>query len=356
MFQDADSTDTHVSAGEDYFRYRRMLVRHDVHLAHFQLRSIFACTSRSQLFYPTRRGIYRLNPTTKGGAVAIDLGQFAGSNNSVTTLDADCGVLVGGTYLGEYVIKSLNSSDKATYTEGSIACGPLALTNHVRVHRTRYSQKPVVTIASNDRVLRTMDIETETFTCNVRYDYPINCTALSADRRLRIHVGDEAAVTVCCADTGRSAVTLGGHRDYGFTCDWAEDGIHVATGSQDKRVKIWDARKWTDTRGHGTPLASIWCEMAGARSLRFSPLSSGASVLVAAEEADYVSIFDLKTLQKKQTIDVFGELGGVNFSDDGNELNILVTDGSRGGVIQLDHCKIGATDRRSAISRFVKPF
>lgn len=345
---------------EDYFRFRRLLVRQDSHLAHFQLRSVFACTSRSQLFYPTRRGIYQLNPTTKGGALVVDLGRFASSNNSITTLDANCGVLVGGTFLGDYIIQPLHGGARAKHTQGSITSGPLALTNHVQVHPTRTSHRPVASISSNDFELRTLDIETQKFIGHVRYEYPLNCTAISPDLRLRLHVGDEATAAVCCAETGRLAVTLGGHRDYAFACDWSDDGIHVATGAQDKRIKIWDARKWTDSRGNGTPLASIWCEMAGARNLRFSPLGGGGggggSVLVAAEEADYVSIIDLKTLEKKQTIDVFGELGGVTFADGGDELNVLVSDSSRGGVMQLDRCKIGTTDQRPAISRFVKPY
>lgn len=333
-----------------------MLIRSDIHLAHFQLRSVFACTSRSQLFYPTRRGICRLNPTSREGAVALDLGRFQASNNSITTLDANCGVLVAGTFLGDYVAKSLHSSDKDRHTEGSITTGPMALTNHVQVHPTRYSHRPVATFSSNDYVLRAMDIETGKFITSVRYEYPFNCTAISPDFRLRLHVGDESAAGVCCAETGKLAVALGGHRDYGFACDWSQDGIHVATGSQDKRIKIWDARKWTDSSGNGTPLASIWCEMAGARNLRFSPPGSGAPVLVAAEEADYVTIIDLKTLDRKQTIDVFGELGGVTFADGGDELNILVSDSTRGGVIQLDHCKLDTTDFRPAASRFIKDY
>lgn len=331
-------------------------MRDDIHLTHFQLRSVLACPSRSQLFYPTRRGIYRLNPTTNQGGLFVDLDRYSATSNSITTLDANCGVLVGGSFNGSYVIKSLQTEDKENHCEGTITSGRLALTNHIQVHAARRSHRPVASISSNDNTLRTMDIETEIFISKIRYQHPLNCTAVSPDLRLRLHVGDDATAGVCCAETGEILAALGGHRDYGFACDWSEDGIHVATGSQDKRVKIWDARKWTDSKGRGTPLKSIWCEMAGARNLRFSPLSSGASVLVAAEEADFVSIIDLKTLDRKQTVDVFGELGGVTFSNGGDELNVLVSDVCRGGLIQLDNCRVREGDPRLTLSKLLKPF
>lgn len=81
--------------------------------------------------------------------------------------------------------------------------------------------------------------------------------------------------------------------------------------------------------------------MAGVRSLRFSPIGSGQRVLVAAEEADFINIIDARTFRSKQTLDIFGEIGGISFANDGQELTVLCCDGVRGGLLQLERCGVG---------------
>lgn len=95
--------------------------------------------------------------------------------------------------------------------------------------------------------------------------------------------------------------------------------------------------------------------MAGARSLRFSPLGSGKRVLVAAEEADYIDIIDAQTFRRKQTIDLFGEVGGVSFANDGHDLYALCCDRVRGGVLQLERCGVGAEATHDPTRHFGDP-
>lgn len=157
-------------------------------------------------------------------------------------------------------------------------------------------------------------------------------------------VGDQKEVLITKAEAdGKPEILkmLGGHGDFGFACDWADDGWTVATGFQDKSVKIWDARRWTDGRGRAQPVCTLGSEIAGVRSLRFSPLGSGKRVLVAAEEADFVNIYDARTFQSKQTFDFFGEIGGVSFANEGQDLHILCCDRARGGLFQLERCGLG---------------
>lgn len=314
-----------------------MTMRSDVSLAHFQLRSVLACPSRSQVYYPSLRGVNKFNPISNKTELALGLGDFPDMGRRITTLDANSEVLVGGTFKGDFVAKSLYSEDTKRFSEGLITGIP-GITNHLQVHTQRRSSSPVAAISSNDRGFRILDIQTEQFTADFLYHFALNCSAISPDRRLRVLVGDLKDVTITNAETGETEVELTGHRDYGFACDWSEDGRTVATAFQDKSIKIWDARKWTDTRGRGTPVASIWCDMAGARNLKFSPLGSGPPVLVAAEEADTVNVIDARTFQKKQSIELFGEIGGVAFTNDGQELNVLVSDSHRGGLLQFERC------------------
>ena len=128
----------------------------------------------------------------------------------------------------------------------------------------------------------------------------------------------------------------------GFACDWADDGWTVATGNQDLQVKIWDARKWTTSQGLACPVATVAAEMAGVRKLKFSPLGSGKKVLVAAEPADIVSIIDAETFASKQMLSFFGEIGGVDFTNDGQDLIIANCDNMRGGIMEFERCNLAS--------------
>lgn len=316
-----------------------MSIRKDVCLAHFQLRSVLACPTRTHAYYPTRQGVARMNLASRKSETFMKLRDFSPSSAGVSTVDAGCGVLMCGTFNGDYYMKNLDASDKQAYTEGQITSDISGITNHIKIHKPRRSCGPAAAIASNDHGFRLLDLETQKFVQETMYPFALNCTAVSPDRRLRAVVGDHFNVLITNADTGEVLRELGGHRDYGFACDWSDDGWTVATGFQDMAVKIWDARRWCNSSGISTPLCTVRTEMAGARSLHFSPLGSGPPVLVAAEEADFVNVIDAKTFRYKQEIDIFGEIGGVAFANDGQDLNVLCCDMQRGGLLQLQRCR-----------------
>ncbi|KAF5006879.1 hypothetical protein FDECE_6766 [Fusarium decemcellulare] len=333
--------DVNIASPESFLRFRKYIVRQDVYLAHFQLRSILACPSRTQAYYPGMRGVNRINPVSGKTELALNNSDVTGLGALISTLDANHGVLLAGTFNGEYYLKNLDSEDKKLWTDGQITQSMGGITNHVQIHMARRSSGPVAAISSNDDGFRVMDLATEKFVMQTRYRFPLNCSRISPDGRLRVMVGDDFKVLITDADTGQIQQELAGHRDYGFACDWSDDGYTVATGFQDKGVKIWDARRWCDSRGISTPLCTIRSEMAGVRNLRFSPVGSGERVLVAAEEADFVNIINAQTFSTKQTVDVFGEIGGVAFTNDGQDLNMLVSDHHRGGLLQLERCGVG---------------
>lgn len=316
-----------------------MDIRQDVNLAHFQLRSVLACSSRTRAYYPSLQGVNMMNTASRKTELAMNLREFPGmAAPAISTLDAACGVLMAGTFNGDYCLQALDTEDKKSYTEGQISSDISGITNHLRIYRPRRSHGPVAAIASNDHGFRVLDITTEKFISKTMYPFALNSSAISPDGRLRAVVGDHLDVLITNADTGEILQKLSGHRDYGFACDWSDDGWTVATGFQDKEIKIWDARRWCNTKGTSTPLCTIRAEMAGVRNLRFSPVGSGQPVLVAAEEADFINIIDCQTFCSKQTVDVFGEIGGVAFTNEGQDLNILCCDMHRGGLLQLERC------------------
>lgn len=317
-----------------------MDIRQNVHLAHFQLRNLLGCAGQSHAFYPGKKFVHHLNPLTGQSEAAMDLSDII--NVQISTLDADDDVVVAGTFTGEYCMRSVYATDESyRYSQGQITNNSSGITNHLQIHKAHTSGSPRVAFSSNDQGFRVMDVATEKFILETYYPFPMNCSTISADRRLRVMVGDSYEALIVNAESGEVVQRLFGHRDYGFACDWSDDGWTVATAAQDRGIKIWDARRWTDSSGLSTPLATIRSEMAGVRGLRFSPAGSGPRVLVAAEEADFVNIIDAQTFRRKQTFDIFGEIGGVAFSNEGRTLNVLCCDRSRGGLVQLDRHDYG---------------
>ncbi|KAK8873916.1 quinon protein alcohol dehydrogenase-like superfamily [Apiospora arundinis] len=326
----------------NYYRFRNMSLRRDVRLLHFQLRNILGCASRTRAFFPSHGYVKEIDPTNGRSQKAMDFDTEG--DMQVSTLTATNDILMVGCFNGDYRFRSLHS-ENLSYAEGRLTDNMSGITNHVEVYPCRRSSAPLAAFSSNDYGFRMVDLTTNSILSETKYDYPLNCTAISPDKRLRVMVGDCMNVLIADAETGETLQNLEGHRDFGFACDWAPDGWTVATGFQDKSVRIWDARMWRrNYNGAASPLAVLRMEMSGARSLRFSPLGSGKRVLVAAEEADIVNIIDAQTFETKQKIDVFGEIGGTAFADDGQNLLTLVTDQARGGLMSLDRCDAGAED------------
>ncbi|KAI0817667.1 quinon protein alcohol dehydrogenase-like superfamily [Xylaria sp. FL0064] len=299
---------------ENYFRFRSMDLRTDVR-----------CASRTAVYYPSVSDTVReLDPTT--GHVKTAMKFTNNEDASISTLAAEEGILVTGGFYGTYRYRPIETEDESRYYEGKLTDHISGITNHIQVHSSRRSSTPLATFASNDYALRMIDLTRNEMILDKPYGHAINCTALSPDKRLRVMVGDSQDVDIADAETGDILKSLKGHRDFGFACDWAPDGWTVATGNQDKSIRIWDARKWSNTKGKNTSVAVIRTEMAGVRSLRFSPLGSGKRVLLAAEEADVINIIDAQTFDSKQTIDVFGEIAGVSFAGAGQEVVALSSD------------------------------
>ncbi|KAF2970554.1 hypothetical protein GQX73_g3012 [Xylaria multiplex] len=338
---DASIPDRLLRRHENYFRFRSMDLRTDVRLLHFQLRNIMGCASRTAVYYPCASGTVReLDPTT--GHVKTAMKFKNNKDASVSTLAAEGGLLVTGSFYGTYRYRSLETENESCYFDGRLTDHFSAITNHVQINSSRRSSVPLAAFASNDSTFRLVDLARNEIIVNKTYKHALNCTTLSPDKRLRVMVGDLQEVLITDAETGEIFQELGGHRDFGFACDWAADGWTVATGNQDKSIRIWDARKWKDSKGVGTSVTVMRSEMAGVRSLRFSPLGSGKRLLVAAEEADIINIIDAQTFDSKQTIDVFGELAGVSFTGAGQEVVALSSDPVRGGVLCLERCDHGA--------------
>jgi WD40 repeat protein len=320
-----------------------------INYAHFQLRNLVACTSRNNVFYAGDACVYQYHPLFGKKSIRMDLSDpliqpahsTAFSGVIVSTLAAEHNVLVAGGYFGEYAMSSLETVFEIPHTEGLVTDNSNAITNHVQITLNRHSGLPQAVFCSNDSGLRILDCTTNRFVSQQEFAYPVNCSAVSPDSRLRAIVGDSRSVLITNAETGEVLQELDGHEDYGFACAWSDNGWNVATGNQDRMVKIWDARMWKDHNGHAKPLKSIASSMAGVRSLRYSPVGSGKRVLIAAEQGDNFSIIDAETYCTKQEFDFFGEILGIALTPDGQDLFVGIHDQLRGGMMEFEKCGFG---------------
>lgn len=324
--------------GETYFREKSMHTAHKATVEHFQLRNLMAVPAYNTVHFASRSRVYSWTPYFEDFRCLIDLTRPSPESNfpgavKISSMKTAHGLTVAGGFCGEYALRPVDA-------EGSGAKGLVTpdfndgITNHVDVIQNRTGRSPICVFASNDRHLRVLDCETNIFLSDQELSRPINCSATSPDGRLRVVIGDSPDAWVIEADTGRPVHPLRGHRDFGFACAWSPDMRHIATSNQDKTVIIWDARTWR-------PLETINSDVAGYRSLRFSPVGGGPRTLLCCEPADRISIIDAQLFRSRQIHDFFGEIGGADYTPDGGAIWVANTDPHFGGFLQYERCEWG---------------
>ncbi|KAF7731344.1 WD-40 repeat-containing protein [Penicillium ucsense] len=318
---------------EVFFQEKSMYTECKATVEHFQLRNLMSVPASNTVQFASRSKIYSWAPDFQDISCLIDLSRpipELGFHNpvKVSSMKSAFGLTVAGGFCGEYALRQ-------DTREGAGAKGLVTpdfndgITNHVDVIRNRTGREPICVFASNDRHLRVLDCETNLFVSDQELSRPINCTATSPDSRLRVVIGDSPDAWIIEADTGRPVHPLRGHRDFGFACAWSPDMRHIATSNQDKTVIIWDARTWR-------ALETIDSDVAGYRSLRFSPVGGGPRTLLCAEPADRISIIDAQMFRSRQVHNFFGEIGGADYSPDGRAIWVANTDPHFGGFMQYE--------------------
>lgn len=322
---------------EFFFREKSMHTRCRTTIEHFQLRNLMSVAAYNTVHFAQESKLYSWIPAYDDLTCLIDLSRpsvetgFQGPVK-ISSMKSAHEVAIAGGFMGEYALRS--SGAEGIGASGFVTQDPNGITNHIDVVPSRTNRAPMGIFASNDRHLRVLDCETNTFVADHELSRAINCTATSPDGRLRVVIGDSPDAWVVEADSGRPVHPLKGHRDFGFACAWSPDMRHIATSNQDKTAIIWDARTWR-------PLEKIESDVAGYRSLRFSPVGGGPRTLLLCEPADRICIVNAQTYQTRQVQDFFGEIGGADFSADGGTIWVANADEHFGGFMQYERRQWG---------------
>ena len=324
-----------------HFRFRSMNFQHKPLVPHFQLRHTLSASCKNAVFYSRGRHVYCYNPESDVSKRVLEVKStdfdVLSRVQGVGCLKVKNDLLIAGDEHGRATLKYVSSSYDGP-TENVLVCdGPThhRMLNHVSIYDQRRSGLPQATFCPNDSTIRTLDCQTSQIISKHTLGWPANCSAISPDGRLRLVVGDGCEPLVMDAEKGNVIYRLPNHDDYGFACDIADNGIHMATGNQDGKAQIWDCRNFSQ------PLQVIEANTICIRSVQFSPVGSGRRVLIMADDVDSISVVDATTFQSQQQFDFLGDISGINLVPEGDKLFVGISDNTFGGIAEFDRCDYG---------------
>ena len=134
---------------------------------------------------------------------------------------------------------------------------------------------------------------------------------------------EDKTVKLWDARSGQERQTPKGHSSQVNAVAFSPDGTVVASASEDKTVKLWDARSGQERqtlRGH----------LDWVNDVAFSP---DGTVVASASEDETVKLWDTRSGQERQTLQVRGGIQVMRFTSDGN---YLLTDRGILDVISSD--------------------
>jgi len=204
-------------------------------------------------------------------------------------------------------------------------------TDNIVTHISQHANKTSCLVSSNDSIVRQYSLQGLRLQQSFCLDWSINSVMMSPDGGAICVVGDSSeAVLLDPRAAGKEIGRLKGHLDFSFCCAWSSDGRWLATGNQDHTARIYDTRYISN---HGDSAYKVLRgEMAAIRSLLFSPDSTSLAMM---EADDFVHLYDVgMDFTDRQTVDFFGETGGISFAPDGEHFYIGISGMERGGIFE----------------------
>ncbi|XP_044952671.1 uncharacterized WD repeat-containing protein C2A9.03-like isoform X1 [Hordeum vulgare subsp. vulgare] len=319
-----------------YYEFRKNTRSVKSTILHFQLRNLVWATSKHDVYLMSNHSVLHWSALSGVDTELMNVhGHVAPkekhpgsllegfSQTKVSTMAVKDNLLVAGGFQGELICKHLDR-------EGISFCcrtshDDNALTNAIEIFNTSSGAVHFMA-SSNDSGLRDYDMERFQLCNHFQFDYPVNHTSLSPDRKLVLAVGDHPDGLLVDANSGETLHSMKGHHDFSFASAWSPDGRTFATGNQDKTCRVWDLRNLSKA------VHVLKGNLGAIRSIHFT---SDGQFLAMAEPADFVHIFDTQSdYNQRQELDFFGEISGISFSPDMDALFVGVCDRTYGSLLQ----------------------
>lgn len=334
MEQEAVSTEE----GEQHFALYRSWRHAKVRINHFQLRHLLGAVTNHEVLYAGSHGVMHasrgkvspppgISPIGHEGEFHEDVMYLKMETEDgfpvcrlprepvISSLRVKHGVVAVGGFDGEIIVRTLQTGK--TYGR-RVSENANNITNGIDLF---YKSSGVLTAAcsNNDCAVRLLDVETGEQTGSYEFAWAVNLSvARQSKGDLICVVGDCTESVILDERVRKQVLTLDGHLDFSFAASWQDsDGYLVATGNQDKSARIYDIRR------PDRSLHLLLAHKTAVRSLCFSPCGT---FLAVGETADYVSIYNIHDLSKRQTVDFFGDFAGFDFSPDSKHLFMGVSD------------------------------
>ncbi|GBF93182.1 hypothetical protein Rsub_05914 [Raphidocelis subcapitata] len=207
------------------------------------------------------------------------------------------------------------------------------ITNGIEISQSCRLGRAILT-ANNDNNVRVFDAATLAPRARLQFPWAVNYATLRPEGgapgggAAAAVVGDDPVVCLVDLLAGQTVLRLRGHKDYAFAAAWHPRGQLLATGNQDGTTMVWDVR------APGGALAVLPGRLGAIRALRWS---GDGGLLVAAEPADYVHVYEMEggAPRRTQEIDLFGEISGIALPPCGSMLFVGVSDPMYSSVLQF---------------------
>ncbi|KAH9385162.1 uncharacterized protein NEMAJ01_0058 [Nematocida major] len=293
--------------------YKKYQVKTSIH--HWQLRDMISATDTPyEVIYVYANSINLLNTKTeRTHTVARNL-----LFNPTSICYSDGIVGAGGQRSQLFIKNILTGVDRKVSTGGSINNG-LEIFSH-------FGEKRIL-VCNNDETIKEYSIECMRKRATIFHQSPVNSCSVNNDGKILATVGDSNEVSLY--SVGREKYPLikrvKAMNDASFKASWSPSGTHLAVGTQDGYVCVYDIRnmeqKIQTIPSIQSPLVKGAC-----RNVKFCP-DVTMDVLAFTEHVSHFTLVDIRDFGKKQSISIGGPSGdkhvsGMAFGEEGKKLYI----------------------------------
>ena len=333
---------------KSYFCFQNTVRPKACTITHFQLRNLLWCTSQNSVLYTHKSKVYLWQPNSRVNRVITNTTVIGAPEGTldVTSMSANEDYLALGDYRGGLYVQRCSQcvleqdlGGNTNFTFKTFKEGAHDIINYVEL--VKRPGRTSLFVAANNAVVQEVAIndswDGDSLSLSTvdeqKFDFEVNCLSVNNTRDLICVTGDSKSSEVYDLKTKKKVFTLSGHSDYGFACAWSPNGYEIATGNQDKTMRVYDIRfVRPEKEHHDGCIAILGAHLGAVRSIRYS---NDGKYLGYAEPADFVHVFKTAAgYTECQTIGLFSEIAGFSFSPDSKRLFIGLADSLFGGIVE----------------------